>query len=511
MRFLEIKSFKYITLFVFALLCSVVVTVLFTSNSTSDSYIYDEQINSGIENTIIIGSSVVLISTLISLPLAIFNVFFEYRFKQLIHVLTFLPMAIPAYILAYKYTVLLSYGGDFDFINYNFNVLNKSIFFYSIALYPYSYMLIRSALKKIPYNIIESAKTLDKSFVLTIVKIVIPLASKSIIAGAILILAEVFSDIGVVEYFNIVTISTMIKQIYVVNGNYELAISLGLKFALVLIALFIAEHFVLYKMSYSTKYKPIKPVKVKNLTKFVFYTLFSILVSVGFLIPVFYMIKWSFQSYSIIDFGNYLFALKNTAILSAAALVIIIVFSILISHMNKFNQKLRFIYNIFNIWYIMPSTLIALMLIIYFSKINSLLGTAIYSSTTILLLIIAYVMKYSPVAINAISKSYYQVNKKVIESAATMKKSRLKIFFEIDIPLLSRGLFAAMLIVLTDLIKELTLVYTLRPFNFETLTTIAASYAKKDEMVQESSIYSLTIVALCTICVIILTRKESKK
>ncbi len=511
MKLFELKTFKYISIVIFLFVTSIIVGSVVSIENNGSTIVYDSYIKQGISNTLIIGISVVLITALISVCLAIVNVYFEYPFKKTIHILSFLPMTIPCYILAYQYNTLFTYGGELDFINFKVTSLTGTILIYSAAFFPYSYMLIRSSLLKIPFNIIETAYTIDNSFLKVILKIIIPLVSKSIMAGSILILGEVYSDIGVVEYANIKTISTIIKDTYVSNGNYGLALQLGLKFGSIMVILLILESFIFPKISYSSsKLKAIKLIKTSFKFRTVYYSLTAMLLAVSFFIPVYYMIKWFINSITIYDFGLYFDALFNTIGIIAVTTVAIIIIGLVISHINKYNRKLRIFYAIFNIWYILPSILISLMLSMYFLNVNQLLGTKFISSITIIILFIAYVIKYLPIALNMISKSYMHINNRVIESAITMEPNRFKTFYNTDFKLLRMALIASIAVITTDLIKELTLTYTLRPFNFSTLSTMTAMYAK-DEMIHESSLYSLTIIAVCILCVLFLTRKETKK
>ncbi len=511
MKLFELKTFRYISIIIFLFIISVIVGSTVSIKNSGSTLVYDSYLNQGIKNTLIIGVSVVIITALISIFLAVINVYFDYPFKKTIHILSFLPMTIPCYILAYQYNTLISHGGELEFINFKVTSLFGAILIYSASFFPYGYMLVRSSLLKIPFNIIETAYTIDSNFLKVVYKVILPLVSKSIMAGSILILGEVYSDIGVVEYANIKTISTVVKDTFVSNNNYGLALQLGLKFGIVMVFLLMLESLIFPKISYSnSKLREIKLLKSSVLFKSIYYTTVILLLSFSFFIPVFYMVKWFINSASIYDFDIYFSALFNTIKIIFVTTVAIVVIGLVISHINKYNRKLRTLYALFNIWYILPSILISLMLSMYFLNINSIFNTKIISSITIIVLFIAYVIKYLPIALNMISKSYMHINNRVIESAITMEENRFKTFYNTDFKLLRTALIASIAVITTDLVKELTLTYTLRPFNFQTLSTMTAMYAK-DEMIHESSLYSLTIIAVCIICVLFLTRKEIKK
>ncbi len=511
MKLFELKTFRYIAIVTLLFILSIIIGSIVSIKNAGSTLVYDSYIKLGISNTLIIGISVTLITAVISISLAIINVFFNYPLKKTLHILTFLPMTIPCYILAYQYNTLFSYGGELEFINFKTTSLFGTILIYSASFFPYSYMLIRSSLLKIPYNIVETAQTIDTKFIKSVFKIILPLVSKSIMAGSVLILGEVFSDIGVVEYANIKTISTIIKDTYVSDGNYGLALQLGLKFGSIMIILLIIESVIFPKISYSnSKSRQRKYFIMNKKSKIVYFTLISTLLLVSFFIPVLFMSKWFIISFSIYDFKLYFDALINTLSIILFTSITIVTAGLIIAHTSKYNAFLRPILTIFNIWYVLPSILIGLMLSIYFKNINDLLNTTIISSITVLVLFIAYTIKYLPIALNMISKSYLHTNKRVIESAITMNSNRFKTFYNTDFKLLRTAIIASILVITTDLIKELTLTYTLRPFNFNTLSTITAMYAK-DEMIHESSLYSLTIIAICIMCVLFLTRKEVRK
>ncbi len=490
---------------------SLIVMSIFNVDNTGSAFVYENYLNKAVANTVIIGISVVIITTFISVPLAIINIYYNYKFKTLIHIFTFLPMTIPCYILAYQYNSLLSYGGELSFLSLSISSLFGAVIIYSLSFFPYSYMLVRSSLKKVPFNIIETAIIIDSNFFKTSLKIIVPIVSKSIFAAAILILGEVFSDIGVVEYFNVQTVSTIIKSTYIINNNYGLAIQLGLKFGGFMIFLLVLESLLFPKIQYTTsKQKAVKVRNLHKLSKALYYICFVVLIAVSFIIPVTFMIKWVFNSFAFYDLHLYFSALFNTIKILVFVIITILVVGVLISHITVFNKYLRSIYTIFNMWYVLPSILIGLMLTTYFMAINNIFNTTIISSITIVILFIAYVIKYLPIAINMITKSYLQINKGIIESAVVMKSNRFKTFLDIDLKLLRPALITSTVVLVTDIVKELTLTYTLRPFNFETLSTMTALYAR-DEMIHESSLYSLTIIVICVIAVLILTRKEFKK
>lgn len=508
MKFLNFKPFRYITVIFFVLVVTSIVLALvnYTSSTAGDNYIYDIMIKNSIVVTTKLGVSVAILSSIIALFFAVANVFFEYKFKKVIHILTVLPMAIPSYIHAYNYSTMLDYGGSLNFLNINIRNLNGAIFIYSICLFPYIYLIVRSSLKKIPFSIIESAYFFYDNYFLMLYKVVLPIITKSLIAGIILVIAEVFSDIGVVEYFNIQTIAFVIKQIYTTTQDYGLALKIGYSFGVVIIILFLLENLIYPNLKYSSS-KSKKIIK-KTFTKkgsFIFYIISFSIFSLAFFIPIGQMIVWSFDAYQFFDITEFIEYFSNTTMIAIISLIFIIILGFIISHTIYYSKRLKFLTIFFNLGYILPSIIVSLVVIVNIGNITKLTSGNILLGLTTIPLIIAYIIKYLSIALNNISKSYGTLHPNIRYASLLLGKGSFKTIFNIDIPHCKQAFISASTIIVIDLYKELTLAYTLKPFNFHTLATKVAMFAK-DERVQESAIFSLSIVFICAIAIISLER-----
>ncbi len=510
MNFLQIKLFKIITICFFLVLVLASTIGFLNLESSSANFILGEQLKESIFNTILMGLGVIFLASIISIFFAYYNVFYEYKFKRLIHIIVILPLCIPVYIFAYNYSVMLTYGGVFDFLNLNYRNIYGAIVIYSLCLYPYIYLILVSTMKKIPFTLIESAKFYHKNFFVIFVKIIFPIILKSLIVGNILVLSEVFSDIGVVMYFNINSLALLIRKLY--NATYYSdALKIGYSFAFVVLALFILEQYIYKNLKFSnTKDKKIVPLTLNNRNKFIFHFGFFTVSTVAFFIPTIQMIFWASKNIKLFKAKEFFIALFNTTSLVIVSLIIIIVLSLVVSHTMKYTAKLRFLALFFNVGYIIPSMIISLVIVVLFAFVNDKFSTNFIIASSVIPLVCAYVVKYISLALNNIWKNYELIHPNISASSLILSKSKLKTFFSIDLPLCKNAIITGSLIIIIDIYKELTLTYTLRPFNFETLATRVALYAK-DEMIQESAIHSLTIVSICLVCVILLERLGGRK
>ncbi len=124
---------------------------------------------------------------------------------------------------------------------------------------------------------------------------------------------------------------------------------------------------------------------------------------------------------------------------------------------------------------------------------------------TIFILIYAYVIRFMAVAFNPLKGSSIKISEGLAESSQLLGAGKLKTFFKIELPLLKTGLFSAFILVFVDAMKELPLTLILKPYDVNTLAVKAYEFAS-DELILESSIPSLCIIATGVIPIIVLNR-----
>ena len=131
-------------------------------------------------------------------------------------------------------------------------------------------------------------------------------------------------------------------------------------------------------------------------------------------------------------------------------------------------------------------------------------------SGTLIILVVAYIVRFMAVGYNAIDAGFQKTGPYVNEVARSLGASSLRTLWKIDLPLIKNSIAGAVLLVFVDILKELPLTLILRPFNFHTLATKAFDMAT-NEMVAESANASLIVVLTGVIPIILLNniiRKE---
>ena len=151
-----------------------------------------------------------------------------------------LPLAIPAYIIAYTYTGMFDFAGPVqtwlreltgwgygDYWFPEIRSLGGAVVMLSLVLYPYVYMLARSAFLDQSLTPLEVGRTLGAGPWRSFFTVALPLARPAIITGLTLALMETLADYGTVQYFGVSTFTTGIFRTWFGLGDAAAAGELG--------------------------------------------------------------------------------------------------------------------------------------------------------------------------------------------------------------------------------------------------------------------------------------------
>ena len=475
-----------------------------------------------ISNTLILLLGVGCTSLLIGLSTAWIIAKNNFPFSKIIEWALILPLAIPAYIVAYCYTDFLEYSGPvqtllrdiFNFQSskdYNFPEIRSmggAIFVISFVLYPYIYLISKISFLSTPISLYELAKIHGKS---TFFHAGLPMARPAIVAGLSLVLMETISDFGTVEFFAVETLTLGIFNLWLGMNDFAAASQVALfSFTFVFVLLGIELSARKRKQFYDTQIKSIKYLK-NNLNKsqsFLAITFCLIPIFFGFLIPVLILIEQCSSKLSEQNFLSLFEIATNTLIIASVSALIIVIISTFLSITTKYKAEKNFKYfaTSAGVGYAFPGVMLALGTTYFFSSIQSFeLFNGINLIGTFVALIFAYVSRFNAIGYGAINAGILRVPNNLMDASLTLgynfEKSLLKIIF----PILKPSLLIAGILSFVDIAKELPVTLILRPFDFETLSTYVYQYAK-DEMFEDSAFAALLIVVIGLIPIFILNK-----
>ena len=148
---------------------------------------------------------------------------FDFPGRRIFEWALLLPLAMPAYVVAYAYTDFLQYAGPLQtWLRESFGLqgrllpevrsLQGAVLVFTVALYPYVYLLARAALAERAVHLMEAARLLGAPLSRRIRAVALPLARPAVAAGVALALMETLADYGVASYFGIQTFTAGIYK-----------------------------------------------------------------------------------------------------------------------------------------------------------------------------------------------------------------------------------------------------------------------------------------------------------
>ena len=458
---------------------------------------------------------------------------YDFRFRRQMEWLLILPLTIPSYIVGYAYAGIFDYGGSMDLlfrqIGLNFiriDIMNRAglAFVLSISLFPYVYVSARAFFLNQANNLLEASKMLGVGERKTFFRLMLPLARPAIVAGLVLVLMEVLNDYGAATYYGVNTFTTGIFRSWFSLGEPQTAVYLSALLILIIFALILFEKWQVRKVKFTTSKTNnthILRKKPKGFMRLVIFSAVSMLVLLGFIIPLVQLFYWAVITAStVFDMKFVMISLQSFAIAIVSA-IITVFFALLLIYFSKWSaiSAIKSISRIGVLGYAIPGAVIAIGIMIPTLALDkwliNILGnfgidSGLIINGTLIALLYAYAVRFLAVAYNPIDSTALKVDNSIPDSSKVLGVGNLKTFFKIEFPLIKTGVFSAVILVFIDVMKELPLTLILKPYRIDTLAVKAFEYAS-DEMVMEASIPSLFIIFTAMITVIFLNKLLIKK
>ncbi|MFZ5944713.1 MAG: ABC transporter permease [Bacillota bacterium] len=466
--------------------------------------------------TMIIGTSLAWIISVYDFPL-----------RNLFKWALILPLAIPPYVGAYTYNGLLNYTGVIqsslrNFFNLSLNQkyfdimgAQGAVFIFTVLLFPYVFAITRAFMEKQSASLIETARTLGRSPLEIFIYVILPISRGAIVGGVSLVILEVLNDYGLVKYFGIPTFSTAIFKTWFGLGDINSAVRLSAILLLIVFSILGLEKIFRGRKQYSpstSKIRPIVRYKLEGKKSFFAFSYCLSIFAVGFLIPAAQLMYWSLISFKHVISFKFLSFVLNSVVSALIASCLIILFAVVVANNSRISQGFASKLNskIIVLGYSIPGAVIAIGVIVLFLNIDNNFywlyqiinpqWPKLLLSTSITMLIFAYVIRFLAIGYNSVEAGFQKVGKKYFEASRTLGMNISQTFIKVDLPMMKTALISGFILVFVDILKELPLTLLLRPFNFETLATKAFEYAN-DEMIHEASIASLLIILVSSVSI----------
>ena len=494
-----------------------------TSESENWLHIKENLLFDYIFSTLYLVIGVGIISTVIGVGCAWFVTYYNFSGRKYIEWLLILPMTIPTYIAAYSYYDILEIFSPFLIwcrknIGLEETIMIENILIYflviilfSFVLYPYVYLSSKASLMIQGSRAIEAANTLGIPTNQLLWKVIIPIIRPGIIAGLSLVLMETLNDYAAVEYFGVSTLTIGIFRSWF--GMYDINAAIRLAFFLItFVFIVLALEKVLRK---GAKYdgkggnNSLERIELRGQKQLpvIIFCLTPLLL--GFFIPVGRLFSWMLRRDVNINDLNLSSTIINTVGVSLASSVLIVFIAfIIIFSKNYFNKdSLKKLSHLAILGYSMPGAIIAIGILKLNSSINGFISFMLIGSISGL--IFSYVVRFLAVSWQPIDSSMEKLGSNINKASRTLSVSPLKSLIQLNYPILKKPLLIACLIVFIDISKELPLTLILRPFNFDTLSTLTYDLISQAQFFQ-SSVPSLLIVCISLPAIVLINKQVDK-
>jgi iron(III) transport system permease protein len=451
--------------------------------------------------------------------------------------LLLLPLAVPAYLLAYTYADLLQYTGPVQAAlrawfgwgtgGYWFpeiRSLGGAIGVMTFAFYPYVYMLSRAAFLEQSAAVLEVSRNLGQAPWQSLVRVALPLARPGIIAGLALALMEVLADFGAVKHFEVATFTTGIYLTWFGLGSPIGAAKLAAGLLLFVLVVLGFErglrggrrfHHGAVRAPRSASYRLRGFGGAAALAACLGPPL------VGFMVPGAVLLRLALTDGDPALGAGFLALTGRSLGLAAAASVISVAVAAVIAYGERLARgpATHLAARLATLGYAMPGSLIAVGVLLPFGRIDNAVdawmratfgsSTGLLLSGTVAVLVFAYVVRFLAVSYGAVETGLARIRPSMDEAARTLGHGASSTLRRVHAPMMGGSLLAAGLLVFVDTLKELPATLILRPFNFDTLA-IRVYHLASDERLAHASTAALLIVAVGLAPVVLLSRAMTR-
>lgn len=431
-----------------------------------------------------------------------------------------IPLALPAYVIAFTYTGLLEYSGPVqtflrgvfgwsgaaDYWFPQIRSLPGAIVMMTLVFYPYVYLLSRAAFLEQSVCVLDASRTLGLGAWDTFFRVALPLARPAVAGGLALVLMETLGDFGLVSFFSVDTFVTGIYRTWLGQGRPAVAAQLGAVLMLFVLLLVVIERRSRRgRISHTTGYyRQLPRHRLTGFKASLALGLCLLPVVFGFFIPVGAMALWTLQTMEYLDW-RYLDMAMNSLTLAGIGAALAVGVAVLLAYGKRMapGRLTAAAAHLASLGYAVPGAVIALGIMLPLTHVDTVLASAAREylgiSTGLLLtgtwaaLVFAYVVRFLVIAANTVEASLQKVTPSMDDAARTLGLSSGMTLWRVHGPLMKGSLLTAGVLVFVDVMKELPATLMMRPFGLGTLALRSFELAS-DGLLKESSSSSLAIV-----------------
>jgi iron(III) transport system permease protein len=435
-------------------------------------------------NSLVLMAGAGLLSLFLGTSLAYLVTNIKFPGSKFIKYALFLPLTMPSFIAAYAWVELLEYAGPLqtslrevmgwssarDYWFPNIRSRFGAILVLSFALYPYVYLLARSAFRELPSSGQDVARSLGLGHIRQFWRISLPQARPAIAAGTAIVMMETLNDFGTVDFFAVQTLTTGIFSLWLESYNTGGAAQLALFAVVIVAALLLVERLARRNARFNKSGRQlarVKPQRVSNLMSS-FALLFCLIpIFVGFIIPLFVLVRPALNDINLWTEIELWRAASHSLLLGFVSASLVVFFSMIMVLGLKDNKTLfgKYMPTVSTLGYAFPGAVLGLGILIPLATLDNWAADKIYFMTavdpgllltgTAAALIIAYCARFFAIGVGASEAGLAAISPSIPHVAQSLGSGQLSLIWRIYQPLMRGSLASAMVLVFVDTVKEL--------------------------------------------------------
>ena len=445
-----------------------------------------------------------------------------------------LPLAMPAYIVAYVYTDLLDYAGPVqrglrsifgwdspqDYFFPDIRTLGGAACMLSLVLFPYIYLLARTAFMEQSLSLAHASRIMGCSPWQSFWRLSLPMARPALAVGVALVAMETAADFATVNYFAVPTLTTAVYDTWLGYGNLTAAAKLSAIILLVVFSLIGFERFARRKQQLFQKQSRIQVTDLYRLSMtqtLVALSFCGMLLLLAFLLPFGILLSYAIgyfeqswdKSFWQLSLNSLSLALITSLLCCLIALLLMFVRRISPRQSDTLPSRLA------STGYALPGTVLAIGVLVPLTMLDfaindladlvGIAGPGLILTGSVMALIFAFCVRFVAIAIGSVESSYKRISPSLDMVSLTMGQTPRQLLRRVHLPLLAKGLFAGALLVFIESMKELPAALLLRPIGFENLATYVFQFAS-DEKLEHGALAAIVIVLVGLVPLIYLNR-----
>ncbi|AYH44346.1 iron ABC transporter permease [Azoarcus sp. DN11] len=445
-----------------------------------------------------------------------------------------LPLAVPAYVMAYVYTDFLQFVGPLqswlravsgwkagDYWFPDVRTAGGAVAMFMFVLYPYVYLLARTAFLERASGMLEAGRSLGLGPWGSFFRVSLPLARPAVVAGSALALMETLADFGTVSYFGVQTFTTGIYRAWFSLGDRVAAAQLSAALLAFVVVVLVLEHASRGRARFnntSRQQTAPTPVKLSRALGLLATLLCFLPLLLGFLLPAALLLRMALVEGDAQFGARFVQLARNSFVLASVTALLAVLLAIVLGYAARLARSRlpRALNRTVGLGYAVPGSVIAVGVLIPVTRLDHVIAgwwqemggvnPGLVLTGGIAALVYAYLSRFLSVALHTVESSLGKITSSMDDASRSLGAGKWATLRRVHVPILRGSLLTAGLLVFVDVMKELPATLVMRPFNFDTLATQAHILAS-DERLAEASTAAVTIVAVGLLPMFIISRQ----